>query len=150
SAKRYAGTKSAARNTTRSTPRNTSGGASSLCRDKGGADFVCELVIGSLLGSEQAGRPGQDEPNDYQQDDNTSQDFAIAADDSVPVFLGHAQRKGQLLHPFGGEQFGHETVGGADDGASGDAAAELAHAAQDNDHERFDDVIRAHVVLDIV
>src|SRR5262249_33539076 len=45
------------------------------------------------------------------------------------------------------QQLLHDAVRGADDTAAADAARELTESAQDNDHERLDNVIRAHGVL---
>src|SRR5438477_8752255 len=72
------------------------------------------LLIAPLLDSEEACRAEQEKSNDGAKDDH----------------LGHGRIADQLLN---------ETGASADHDCAGDAAQQLAHAAQDHDHEGIDD-----------
>src|SRR5437868_4273811 len=79
-------------------------------------------VIGPLPGREQPRRPDHDKHDDGEQHDH-------------------------LGHDLVAQELGRDAVAGADQGAARDAAEELPHTPDDDDHEGLDYIVGPHVVF---
>src|SRR5579859_1046896 len=116
--------KSAARNTTMTAastkPRFGAGGVAA-----GASAGVLTSLITSLLHREQSGRA------DHHEEDNDPQD-----DDS-----GQCCARDQLFHV---------AFAASNDNASPHAAGQRTQTAEDHNHERLDDIILSHHVIDVV